>query len=319
MRNLASMSLLAAAGAFTFGAQVRAADVPVIPPVFQPPPVSQSLMFMTVIDGWLGYRAVSSTDDPDDNSHFTYGGNAYASIPLGPRTSVQLDLQGEFHDDSNFEASEGAAMFGGHLSYRDPTSHLVGAFAGVGKPFADTIDDDSPGAYSGVGYVVGAEGQLYINNLTLYGQAGFGDFKVDDDGGPEGFVNGWFVRGVGRHFVNDNFFLQAEYAFGYTNCYIDGDCAPSEDAGIFHNWGAKAVGRLMGGAMPIYGTLEYQGGLYHADEDPDMGTEHSIRVGLRVLFGAGGAPTLLANDRYGATLDTPMLPVRAATWVPGMD
>jgi hypothetical protein len=155
-----------------------------------------------------------------------------------------------------------------------------------------------------------------LDNLTLYAQGGFGDFKVDDDTGPEGFVDGWFLRAVARHFVNDDFMLQAEYAFGYTSCYIDGSCSPVQDAGIFHNWGVKAMFRAAQ-SMPLYGTLEYVGGSYTADEDPDTGTDHSFRIGVSYLI--GGADSLLARDRAGATLDLPMLPVRAASWNIGLD
>lgn len=280
----------------------------------------QGLLHLGILDGWVGWRTVTSTDSNiEGNSHLTYGGNAFASIPLGERISMQLDAQGEFHADGQELAPKGAAMLGGHLSYRDPSNYLIGAFAGFGRPLA-SIGNDTPGSHSGWGYVLGGEGQVYVDKLTLYGQAGFGDFKVDDNGGPEGFVNGWFVRGVARYFFNEEFFVEGEYAYGYTNCYIDGSCAPTQDAGVFHNWGAKAVFRLPHATtMPIYGTLAYQGGSYYATNDLDTGTEHSFRVGLRVMFGKAGAPTLLANDRYGATLDTPMLPARAAAWTETLD
>ena len=129
------------------------------------------------------------------------------------------------------------------------------------------------------------------------------------------------MRGVVRQFVNPDFFFEGEVGYGHTNCYIDGSCAPTQDAGNFVNWGAKAVFRLPTNAMPVYATLAYQGGQYYATNDDDTGYEQSFRIGLRFMFGAPGkpAPTLLDNDRYGATLDTPMLPVRAAEWVPGLD
>jgi hypothetical protein len=316
MRNKKTGWILGAMAAAAFAPAATAADAGDYAPV--PTAQLQQLMLIGVVDGWVGGRSVTSTDDPDDSSHVTFGGDAHVNIPLGDRISTQFDIQTELHNDFGEEASQGVVMLGGHLSYRDPNQFLIGVFAGGGRPFADTLANDSPGTYSGVGYVAGAEGQIYFGNLTLYGQAGFGDFKVDDDGGPEGFVNGWFARAVGRYFFHDDFYVEGEYAYGYTNCFIDGTCAPSEDAGRFHNWGAKAVFRVHQGS-PIYMTLAYQGGNYFATEDPDTGIEHSFRVGFRVLLGGNGAPTLLANDRYGATLDTPMLPARAASWVPGLD
>jgi hypothetical protein len=108
--------------------------------------------------------------------------------------------------------------------------------------------------------------------------------------------------------------IEAEYSYGHTDCFIDGDCSPSEDAGEFHNWGVLAKMRLHN--WPLYGTLAYRGGRYTATEDPDTGTEHVVMVGLSALF---GATSLRHNDRYGATLSLPMLPARGAAWAEPLD
>jgi hypothetical protein len=316
MKRAITSFLLASCAGLAFGGGVNAADITY--PELAPTPTLQQLAFSSLFDAWAGVRRLTSTDDPDDSTHLTAGGNAYVNVPLGQSFSAQLDFQGEYFNDNGVQAPQGNIMGGLHLSWRDPTHYLLGAFAGVGKPFNhDPCDDDC--GYSGVGYIVGGEGQVYVGNFTFYGQAGYGDFKTDFNDGPEGFVNGWFLRAVGRYFVNDDFMISAEYSFGHTNCYIDGLCASGgEDAGEFHNWGAKARFRLPHHTtMPVYGFLEYAGGTYLATEDPDRATEHSFRIGLSVLF--GNAPTLIANDRYGATLETPMLPVRAANFGEALD
>lgn len=316
MRNIRARGLLSSAALIAVTTGAWAADVGVYQPAPVPPPVLHQLLHVLSLEGWGGARAVTSTDEPDDNTHATAGGAAYASIPLGERVSAQFDAQGEFNFDNQDYAPRGGYMLGGHLSYRDPSHFLIGGFAGFGQAaYNDETDFD------GFGYVVGAEGQVYVDRLTLYGQAGVGDFKVDNSGSDvaEGFINGWFARGVARYFFTDDFYAEGEYAYGYTNCYIDNDCAPDEDAGIFHNWGAKAVFRLPHTDMPAYMTLAYQGGSYYATDDEDTGIEHAFRVGLKVLLGKGGNPTLFANDRYGATLDMPMLPVRAASWTEALD
>jgi hypothetical protein len=314
MKRAITSFLLASCAGLAFGGGVNAADITY--PELAPTPTLQQLAFSSLFDVWAGVRTVSSTQDPN-GTHFTAGGNAYVNIPLGQSLSAQIDFQGEYFNDSESFSPIGNIMGGLHLSWRDPTHYLLGAFAGVGMPFNNDLCADDCG-YSGVGYIVGGEGQVYVGNFTLYGQAGYGDFKTDFDGGPEGFVNGWFLRAVGRYFVNDDFMISAEYSFGRTNCYIDGACAPDEDAGEFHNWGAKARFRLPHHtAMPVYGFLEYAGGTYYATDDEDRATEHAFRIGLSVLF--GNAPTLIANDRYGATLETPMLPVRAANYAESLD
>jgi hypothetical protein len=308
-------ALLSGAFVVVLAPAAFAADAVIRPIQVAAPIVAKGLMYSTIFDLSAGARIVRSTDDPPNNTHFTFGGNGYANVPLSGRSSVQFDLQGEGYADKGTDAPHGAGMAGIHLSMRDPGSYLLGGFAGVGMPFADDMADDTPGAHSGFGYVVGGEGQLYLQNLTLYGQAGFGDFRVDEDSGPEGFVNGWFARIVGRWFITDDMMVQAEYSHGYTKCYIDGLCAPTQDAGIFDNWGLKLEKRISS-TMPIYGFLDYQGGRYHATEDPDTSTEHAFKVGLSFRM---GAPTLKANDRFGATLDMPMLPVRAAAWNAALD
>ena len=61
-------------------------------------------------------------------------------------------------------------------------------------------------------------------------------------------------------------------------------------------------------SYPVYGTLGYRGANYDATTENDHATEHVFKAGIKILFGAN---TLKQNDRYGATLDLPMLPVRA--------
>lgn len=276
---------------------------------------SQGLTVAGYVASWGGWRWLVSSDDPDDNSHLAFGVGGAISVPFGANMSVQLEGGYERYRDPGSEASLGALVAGGHVSWRNPDRFLVGLFGAAARPFADTIDDDSPGFYSGLGFMVGAEAQAYFARTTLYVQAGFADIRVDDDGGPEGFVSGWFGAAELRYFLNDDAMLVAGFGFGYTACFIDGDCWPSEDAGVAANWELKGTFRIVQ-AAPVYLTLGYRGGLYVATEDGDMGREHILLAGITVPFGAG---SLFDNDRRGATLTLPFLPVRDAAWVPGLD
>jgi hypothetical protein len=86
--------------------------------------------------------------------------------------------------------------------------------------------------------------------------------------------------------------------------YIDGD-----DNGKFWSWGASFERKLFDlHRHPVYWSLSYRGSEFDATTEDDILTEHVFKVGLKVLF---GATDLKQNDRYGATLDLPMLPVRA--------
>jgi hypothetical protein len=117
------------------------------------------------------------------------------------------------------------------------------------------------------------------------------------------------VRGVGRYFLSEDTLIQGEVAYGETGDFEDGD------KGEFWNWGVKGKMRLSD-SMPIYGTAEYRGSdLENSDDDEEV-TEHAFLVGLGFAF---GATSLWENDRRGVTLDTPMLPARAAAYHEAFD
>ena len=63
-------------------------------------PVLNQLMLTTLLEGSVGLRSVDSTDDPDANAHFNAAGNAFVSVPLAERFSVQFDAQGEYNGDN---------------------------------------------------------------------------------------------------------------------------------------------------------------------------------------------------------------------------
>ncbi len=294
-----STSLLAILG---FAASAHAADI-VAP--------EQGLIFSGILGAEAGVRdknldhhAGSDGESGDDSSSTTLqvNGEGFLSIPVLDMLSVQLDAQGEFYDDnSGSEPSTMASVLGGHVSWRDPQVGLIGAFAGLAL-----AADDGDGNTAD-GFIVGGEGQYYIDNLTLYAQAGYANIKTDEG---EGFRNGWFVRGAGRYYFSDDFLLQADVSYGEANNYID-----NHDDGEFWNWGAEAKFRLLDD-VPLYGTLAYQGGYYDATTEHDTAETHAVLAGVSFLF---GATTLKENDRYGATLDMPLLPSRAASLEEDLD
>ena len=273
-------------------------------------PPDDSLLFAALFGISAGVQDASGSEDLEFNTtDLTLAGHGHVSIPLGETFSGQLDLQSEFtdraDDDENF--SQGAHMLGGHLSWRDPHSGLLGIFGGAGMGYNDNGEEDG----DGIGWMAGIEGQLYLDNITLYAQAGWADIVVDGDD-DEGFNDGWFLRGVGRYFFSEDFLVQAEVSYGESKDYIDG----GDDKGEFWNWGALGKMRLSE-SMPIYGTLEYRGAnSWSTDDGGEEIQEHAVLIGLDFLF---QATSLWENDRRGATLDTPMLPARAAAWTEGFD
>lgn len=310
---------LVALATVSAAAAAHAADVA---PVVVPPPVvivpvaaPAGLVTAGYVGAWGGYRFRTSNEGDDDPSaHLAYGANAAISIPFAGSLSIQLETRYEHYRDTDDYSPLGALVAGGHFSFRNPDRFLVGAFAAAARPMLAELNVDTADATTGWGYIVGGEAQVYVGRATLYAQAGFGNIATDFDGGPEGFVRGWFAGIEARYFITDNFMVAANYGFGYTPCFIDGDCAPTQDAGIIHNAGASATLRI--GNSPVAITAGYEFGRYYATEDDDGGYEHTFRIGLTIPFGAG---TLFDNDRRGATLSLPMLPARAAAWAELLD
>lgn len=310
---------LVALATVSAAAAANAADIApvVVPPTVVVVPVTPAGGLVTAgyVGVWGGYRFRASNEGDDDpSSHLAYGANAAISIPFAGSLSIQVETRYEGYRDPETYAPQGAFLAGGHLSFRNPDRFLIGAFGAAARSLPGVLNQDTADATTGWGYIVGGEAQVYLGRATLYAQAGYGNIATDDDGGPEGFIRGWFASIEGRYFVTDNFMVAAHYGFGYTPCFIDGTCAPAEDAGIIHNAGVAATLRI--GQSPTAITAGYEFGRYYATEDDDAGTEHTFRIGLTIPFGAG---TVFDNDRRGATLSLPMLPARAAAWAELLD
>ena len=278
-------------------------------------PVDNSLLFSALLGVSAGIQHASIDEgepELDEGIELTIAGHGHVSIPLGEAFSAQLDSQGELYDRSTPDTldPQAAHMFGGHLSWRDPEAGLLGIFAGAGIGYVKEDGGDDDG--DGIGVVAGIEGQIYLDNVTLYAQAGWGNIQVDSDP-DEGFDDGLFVRGVTRYFVSENFLLQVEGSYGWVDEYTNGD-----QTGEIWNWGA--LGKIgLSDLMPIYGTLEYRGGFYGVHgggAGAQSAFENVLLIGLDFAF---GAPSLFDNDRRGATLDMPMLPARAAAWTQTVD
>lgn len=244
-----------------------------------------------------GFADVSDPDDElDDTSYLVYGGTAVASIPFGDAFSVQFDVLGE---DNNVAVDDEGAVttfgVGGHLSLRDPEFGLVGVFGGFGQATSDTDDAADVNWF-------GAEGQFYLDAFTLYGQVGWAE--ADNDHDPLDWSD-VFARGAVRYFFADNFMLQGDLS--YTKAVIHSDDLDSL------GWGVKA--KYGFGDMPVYLSAEYRGTQYDGHGE-NSATEHVGLLGLSVVFGAS---SLLEQDRYGATLETPSLPLRASAWTSPLD
>jgi hypothetical protein len=260
------------------------------------------LIFGSVSSLSLGNRDVSSSDEGSGQTLELNSTSAY-NIPIWKSFSMQIDSFSEYYYSANDHTDPlRTNALGLHLSYRNPNKGLIGVFGG----YAWTKVRDAHGASEFQTSIFGAEAQLYHGNWTFYVQGGVADVK-EDDPETEGFNKGWFVRGVTRYFFTPDSKLEAEVSFAQADPYLDGG-GPGANSGEFLSWGVSLDHKLFNVfSVPVYGTVAYRGGYYDAVGE-DHATEHVVKAGIKVLF---GARDLKHNDRYGATLDLPTLPIRA--------
>jgi hypothetical protein len=239
---------------------------------------------------------------------FAFGAVGAVNTWLSPGMSVQFSAHAEGtsgydynRSSSEYTEARFSGIMGGHVAWRDPNSHAVGVFAA----FTGTNNLDYCGANGGA--LGGVEGQKYLGNLTLYGQLGYGgQFNNANCGMIDDY---WFIRGIARYFVNPNLRVHAEVS------YADGDSqstnGESGNASIL-SWGAGIEHRLANSPFSFF--AGYAGdsikGNYRYTCGDNTVTQHTFMVGAKMNF---GEPTLLANDRRGATFELPTFH-RAMPW-----
>ena len=144
---------------------------------------------------------------------------------------------------------------------RDPTSGSLGGFVGVGNGF--NANDETATAW-----LIGAEGQFYLTDWTLYGQLGYMDADEVDTGTPDAFRDAWFGRGVVRYFLDANVKLEGELS------YASGEQDTDADDMDVWGWGLRYERALP--AMDASFFLAYQGNYY--DSSADAVARHSDRT-----------------------------------------
>jgi len=268
------------------------------------------LIVSGVVDQWAGVQIID--DGVTDDTLFTNGGEGLLSLPLGDNLSIQSDVKYEYNSNALESPSENnvfgpryAFQGAAHLSWRDPSSLLLGVFGGVGGSSSSIFRQDVR--------FVGGEAQAYLGDVTLYVQGGYVDFDnlqaTTNAVLPSGLLlpdEGLFARGVLRWFLTTDSRLQIEGT--YVSLDLDnslfGGITPGEDVDIF-SVGARydftMAGLPMIGDTPLYvayrGTFRDNCNFTGGDGVDD----HTFMVGTRYSFSGD----MLTVDRQGATLDTP--------------
>lgn len=228
------------------------------------------------VSGWTG-------DDVELSSAFA--GYGLVSLPTGASTSFQFD--GNFSTmNGNDDTLSQSISVGGHMLWRDPNHHQVGFFAGIGH---STVEGNEP--YPS--YVAGVEGQLYLQNVTVFGQAAYVFAHENSDPTDEPLSVG-VLRGGVYYFFDPTFMAEGEATAAFGN--FDGD------ATTILQWGAELRKQLTAmNGISIFG--RYEGGSYACCATNDVNQVFKLGIAKAI-----GAPDLLTQNRYGANTNLPQFP-----------
>ncbi len=258
------------------------------------------LIVSGVVDQWTGIQIIDDGDD--DDTVFTNGGEGRLSLPLGDNLSVQSDVKYEYNSNA-LEEPFSNDVFGPrysfqgatHFSWRDPSSFLFGIFGGAGASSFGAVQHDVR--------FVGGEAQIYLDNITLYGQGGYVDFQFRPGNAlPVGPLldDGLFARGVLRWFPTSDSRIQIE------GTYLNIDLTANQlGGGEMEAFSASARYDFTLDNLPIIGDtpfyVAYRGTFRDNCAFGDDVDDHTFMVGTSYSFSGD----LLTVDRQGATLDTP--------------
>lgn len=217
------------------------------------------------------------------------GGYGKANLCAGGH-GVQLDTYGEVISGTSGDFYDyNDAQFGGvaHLYARD-ANHAFGAIVGIEHQF-NSYEDYNPGMLG----VFGADAHLYLGNITLAGQAVyFKSFGQDPNSyDPE---HGWTVSAEARFFSSPNVKWTGLLGFhsdvDMSNVYTAND--------FFYGIGGEV--QFAGSPFSLFANVTRHQNVIEGDKLPTT----VVRLGGAVHF---NQPTLLAEDRNGASFSTPFI------------
>jgi hypothetical protein len=217
-----------------------------------------------------------------DDSFFSYGGAARLNFPVNDRWNVQ----GEVTTDWISQGGDRLGSYGGvlHGYWRNPSSYAFGAFAAY-EAYSFSFGGPAPDIRS---WSVGPEAQVYFDNVTLYGQAYYGQISSAGMGNE---ITRWGLRGVARYFFTPNLMASAE--LGYGKLDFSGDSLTTLTLAAQGNY------RFDNSPVSLFGRYQFEH--LSADGTSSTANVHKLVAGVRLSF---GSTTLLEEDRYGATMDT---------------
>ena len=260
------------------------------------------LIVSGVVDKWAGVQAIESGmpfRGVGNDTVFANGGEGRLSLPLGSNLSIQNDIKYEYNsyalEASNSNDVEGprySFLGAAHISWRDPSTALIGAFGGAGTAARTFVQHDLA--------FVGGEAQFYLDNITFYAQGGYIDFNNTTSSGTGlELTDGLFARGVLRWFLDNGSRLELEGSYlsaDYFNAARFGDMEAFQ-VGARYDFDLNLP---VAGSTPLF--VAYRG-TFRDNCSPSFGDtdDHTFMIGTSYSF-SGDRITV---DRRGATLDTP--------------
>lgn len=255
-----------------------------------------------------GNSHMADNDEGRAQNVMVLEGSGAVNIPMGDSFSLQMDM--EMGSNDRYYATDGPLgrqMYTLHASARNSESWLFGAFGGVGRGISG---DEDQANFNKFGSFGGLEAQKYMGNLTLYGQAYYSDFRLDNSSpGPEQ-VRGVIGEVAARYFLEAGTMVELVAGYGESERYIDGN-----DRAEMKLMGAK-VKHPMSDKNPVYLTAQWRKMQVNSTSEGENSDDNAVMVGLEFLF---GAESLKQNDRSGATLRTPVVAPMAASWMEKLD
>ena len=218
------------------------------------------------------------------------------AVPVKGNYGVQVDadVTRSVYDlnivSSNLKKTESALAV--HTYWRDSSRGLVGLIGQV------NTTANSIGMLSNTRYFVGAEGQYYLKNVTLYGQAVYqtGKFGMGSTIDADGVT----LAGQVRYFAKPNlsFTLKGSYEKLNTKMSLD-----------HSGWLVGGKGEYRYAKLPIstFVEVDYRGGKFTVPGSSFKEHETRAMAGVKFHF---GSKSLLERDRSGASLD-PVRPLEA--------
>ncbi len=243
---------------------------------------AQTLGTSGVVEIYGSYSSAVAygSNDSDANDNYTGGGGGGSvNFWLNDNYTLQIDGNFSFFRNAPDDDTGNAIEMLVHTGWRSTERGYFGAFGGfvaLGQSGADTAPNQ---------WVIGGEGAVYWDMLTVFVQGGFMDTWSAAE--AEAFTDTYFVRGGARYFFDPNLKLEASGGFLSGDEYTD---TPVD----MPFWRAEVEYKPDDARVSWFGA--YMG--YSEDEVGYEHTNHTVMGGIRIHI---GQDTLMSVDRSGAS------------------